>query len=124
MISGDVITTNTVSADADVIKAAMDGVIEAIKEIKKPAPEVPEETESPPLVISPSLIKHPSSPSNLKPKGKQILKPMLIGGIISFLMITSGIVYMLIINYSSYDTHQIEGSWYMKNEQMTITFSQ
>ena len=124
VISGDVITTNTVSADADVIKAAMDGVIEAIKEIKKPDPGVPKETEPLPPVITPSLIEYPSPPSNLKPKGKNALKPILIGGIISFLMITSGIVYMLITNYSSYDTHRIEGSWYMKNEQITITFSQ
>ena len=130
VIGGDVVSnTNIQSSDAEVIKAAMEGVVASIRELNKPQIA----TENPPLVAEentePAVVFVPAphfpvpeqvskSPIPIPPK-----KILVAVSIVGLLLITT-VLTVLFLGEDD-ESHPIEGRWYMigppENEYIETT---
>jgi hypothetical protein len=118
VIGGDVVSnTNIQSSDAEVIKAAMEGVVASIRELNKPQivtenpPLVAEENTEPAVVFVPAphfpAPKQVSkSPIPIPPK-----KILVAVSIVGLLLITT--VLTVLFLGGDDESHPIEGRWYM-----------
>lgn len=108
VIAGDVITTQSItSADADVVRAAMEGVVDAIRELQpKESKEVSEPKLAPLPPLPPVLTVHDKV--DLAPKSNK--KIVISASIVGLLLLTTILAVLFLVGDA--ESHPIVDRWY------------